>query len=122
MTHTHMHTLPSKNICLGSSHRSTAEMNLTRNHEVAGLIPGLPQWVKDLVKDLFSPMRCGAGCRCSSDLSLLWLWYRPAAVALIRPLAWEPPHAKGVALKVQKKKKNNPKNICLKIRMVLRGL
>jgi len=21
--------------------------NLTRNHEVAGLIPGLPQWVKD---------------------------------------------------------------------------
>ena len=23
--------------------------NLTRNHEVVGLIPGLPQWVKDLV-------------------------------------------------------------------------
>jgi len=23
-------------------------MNLTRNHEVAGLIPGLTQWVKDL--------------------------------------------------------------------------
>ena len=23
-------------------------MNLTRNHELAGLIPGLTQWVKDL--------------------------------------------------------------------------
>ena len=23
-------------------------MNLTRNHEVAGLFPGLAQWVKDL--------------------------------------------------------------------------
>ena len=32
-----------------SSHRGTAETNLTRNHEVAGLIPGLPQWFKDPV-------------------------------------------------------------------------
>ena len=26
--------------------------NLTRNHEVVGLIPGLAQWVKDLVLPL----------------------------------------------------------------------
>ena len=32
-----------------SSRHGAAEMNLTRNHEVAGLIPGLAQCVKDLV-------------------------------------------------------------------------
>ena len=31
--------------------------------------------------------------------ALLWLWCRPAAVALIRPLAREPPYAVGAALK-----------------------
>ena len=30
-----------------SSHRGAVEMNLTKNHEVAGLIPVLAQWVKD---------------------------------------------------------------------------
>ena len=34
---------------------------------------------------------------------MLWLWYRPADLALIRPLAWEPPSATSVALKKRKK-------------------
>ena len=38
------------------------------------------------------------------DPALLWLWWRPAAVAPIRPLAWEPPCAANAALKSQKKK------------------
>ena len=32
----------------GSSRHGAAETNPTRNPEVAGLIPGLAQWVKDL--------------------------------------------------------------------------
>ena len=35
------------------------------------------------------------------DPVLLWLW--PAAVALIRPLAWEPPYAMGAARKSKTK-------------------
>ena len=34
----------------------------------------------------------------------LWLWYRPVATVLIRPLAWEPLYATSVALKRLKKK------------------
>ena len=44
-------------------------------------------------------MSCGVGRRCSSDPALLWLWHRPAARALFRPLAWEPPYAASAALK-----------------------
>ena len=36
---------------------------------------------------------------------LLWLWRRPVATAPIRPLAWEPPYAAGVAQEKAKKKK-----------------
>ena len=54
-------------------------------------------------------MSCGVGHRCGSDLALLWLWLWPAAVALIRPLAWEPPYAMGVALKSKKKQKQKQK-------------
>ena len=48
--------------------------NLTRIHEDAGCIPGPTQCVKDLLAD-------------GLDLALLWLWCRPAAEALIQPLA-----------------------------------
>ena len=78
-----------------SSCHGAAEMNLTRNHEIVGLIPGLDQWVKDHA----IAMSCGVGCRRGLDLALLWLWCRPAATALIQPLAWEPPYASGAALK-----------------------
>ena len=74
-----------------SSHRGSAETNLTRDHEVAGLSSGLAQWVKDLAL----------------------VWYRPAATTLIQPLAWEPPYAMGSALKRQKKKKKRKKKTFL---------
>jgi len=54
-------------------------------------------------------MSCGVGCSHGSDLVLLWLWRRPVATALIRPLAWEPPYAAEVALKRQKTKNKNKK-------------
>ena len=50
-------------------------------------------------------MSCGVGRICGSDHKLLWLCHRVAATAPIRPLAWEPPYAVGVALKRQGRKK-----------------
>ena len=59
-------------------------------------------------------MSCGVGCRGVSDLALLWLWCRPAAAALIRPLAWESPYAVSAALKRhQDKKKKKKKDVIL---------
>ena len=44
-------------------------------------------------------MNCGVGHRHDSDLALLWLWHRLAAVAPLGPIAWEPPYAESMALK-----------------------
>ena len=77
-------------------------MNPTRNHEVAGSVPALAQWVKRSGV----AVSCGVGCRCGSDPALLWLWRRPVATAPIGPLAWEPPYAAGAAQEIAKRPKN----------------
>ena len=54
-------------------------------------------------------MSCGVGCRLGLDPELLWLWCRPVAIALIRPLAWEPPYAAGAAQEMTKRQKKEKK-------------
>ena len=54
-------------------------------------------------------MSCGVGLRHVSDPALLWLWCRPAAIAPIRPLPWEPP---GAALEKTKRQKKKKKKKC----------
>ena len=58
-------------------------------------------------------MSSDVGGRCCSDPMWLWLWLWPwpAAVASIRPLAWELPYAKGAALKKTKTKTEKPKKL-----------
>ena len=67
-------------------------------------------------------MSCGVARRNSLDTELLWLWSRPAATALIRPLAWEPPHAAEATpekakrpKKKKKKRKEKKKRIFLEM-------
>ena len=71
------------------SHHGAVEKNPTSIPEDVVSIPALAQWIK--------------------DPALLWLWYRPAAAALIQPLAWELLCAAGAALKRQKNKNKNKK-------------
>ena len=56
-------------------------------------------------------MSCSVDYRRGLDPVLLWLWRRPVATALIRPLAWEPPFATGAApKKTKKEEKKTTKN------------
>ena len=85
------------------------EKNPTSIHEDSGLIPGPAQ----RVKGSGTAVSYGVSHRPGSDPELLWLWCRPAAVALIQPRAWELPYAAGVALKSKKqiaKKKKKKKS------------
>ena len=50
-------------------------------------------------------MSCGVGRRHGSDPTLLWLWRKPVAAALIRPLAWESPYAARAAQEIAKRQK-----------------
>ena len=54
-------------------------------------------------------MSCGVGRKLGSELALLCLWRRLAAIALIQPLAWELSCAVGAALKDKKRKKERKK-------------
>ena len=48
------------------------------------------------------------------DPELLWLWHRQAAIALIGPLAWEPPYAMGVALEKAKQQQQQKETNVIK--------
>ena len=58
-------------------------------------------------------MSYGVVRRWGSYLVLLWLWCRPAAIAPIGPLAWEPPYAASVALKKKKEKKKEKERMSI---------
>ena len=73
--------------------------NPTSIYEDAGSIPRLVSY--------------DVGCRCGLDPEWLWLWCRPAAATLIRPLAWELTYAMGTALK--RKKRTILRNVDLPI-------
>ena len=51
-------------------------------------------------------MSCGVGWSHASDLALLWLCHKPAAVAPIWPQAWEIPYATSEAKKAKRREKN----------------
>ena len=73
-----------------------AEVNPSSIHEDLGSIPGLTQWVMDLVL-LWAVVQVADMAR------ILWLWCRPAAVVWIQPLARKLPCAASAAPSPTKK-------------------
>ena len=64
--------------------------------------PGFDPWPHSVGWASGITVSCDVGYRCGSDMALLWLWCRLAAVALIQPLAWELPCAVGAKKKKKK--------------------
>ena len=81
--------------------------NPTGVHEDVGSIPGLSQWVKGSTVDV----SCAVGHRHSSDPTLLWLWHRPAAAALIQ--LGMSVYNECSPKKTEKKKRKERKHPCL---------
>ena len=89
--------------------RGSAETNLTSIQRTQVQLSGLRiqhccelRCRSQMLLGFCIAVSCSVGRRCCLDSALLWLWCRLAAIALlypIRPLAWEPPYAKGGALK-----------------------
>ena len=86
--------------------------NLTRNQSLA-LLSGLRFGVA---------VSCGVGRRRGSDPALLWLWRRPAATVLIRPLAWEPPYAVRAAQEMAKKRQRKKNAVSIHIVKLHKGI
>ena len=115
-----VHFIGDKREATGSRHSARVKVRTqvrsSHHGTVETIWPGsvrLQVWSLALLSGLGSGVatNCGVGGRCGLDPALLWLWRRPTALALIGPLAWEPPYAVGMALKSKtKNKKQNQKN------------
>ena len=68
----------------GAPVMGSAVTNATRIHEATC---GFNPWPHSVDEEAGIAMSYGIGRKLSTDPMLLWLWCRPTAVALIRPLA-----------------------------------
>ena len=84
-----------------SSRRGTAQTKPTRNNEVVISILGLLSGLRiQCCHELWGRLQMQLGSHVDVAVARL------AAIALIRPLVWEPPYAMSVALKRQTKQKS----------------